>query len=434
MNLIKGFVSIAQFISNTPGTTAALGDLSTWSKTYSREVGEYQDNTLPGYKLYTFRNLDTATGVPFELTNVQVNEILDVVRQAIVYTNGKIRPYDPVDFQNTLSALLFSKISNLNFGEFVDNGTIALPAWISWNSLQANHSFVKVWLSDSAFADQFDDYEIVVVPPLDILDNFFNGYSIVVNELASLSTSQMADKIHTAKNNQPETVLRIPTFEFINPLNSAQKTITNWPVLIYGKAGDNVDAIKEALTNYVLANSSRTEDQWRPIIPSLFAHTEFIFLPRWDKYSIPNLTQLAGLYSSVVNPAECIAFARDNIPFYDSSWVEANISILPYDYKCIALLCINGQNNVQGSTQLSELFPDYIPVPSTNLDFSRMQINTREWVLLMGELLIAAETADEFSTVPSSLRRIKRNGVLFISALYENVNYLVAARSNSFYG
>ena len=82
---------------------------------------------------------------------------------------------------------------------------------------------------------------------------------------------------------------------------------------------------------------------------------------------------------------------------------------------------------------LYKIFPDYIPVSTMTPDFARMSMKTQNWVILLGELLISAETATKFSTIPTRFRKIEREGKLFISAVYDDVNYLVAAKTNSFY-
>jgi len=64
------------------------------------------------------------------------------------------------------------------------------------------------------------------------------------------------------------------------------------------------------------------------------------------------------------------------------------------------------------------------------VDFSRMKVYTREWLLIMVELIHLAETVDEYTTIVSPVRRIIRNGKIYVSRIYDSVNYMVACRSN----
>jgi hypothetical protein len=433
MNLIKGFVTINQYVSNVAGVTAPLGELSTWSLTYSKERGEYRDNNILGYSLTTFKSIDSVSGNPVVVPNTQTTQILQLTAACVSYATTHIRPYVSDDFRNTILAQFNARISNLNFGSYIDNGSFALPAWISWTSTEHSGSIIKIWLSDQAFIDQYDEYEIEVIPPLDTLDNFFGLFSVVNNAIDSRDLNELTDQITIVKGIHPETYLRIFNFDFINIANTSQSHKTSWAILVYGKAGDNIDAIKDAIVSYVLANSTYSNSEWEAILPDLFKRTEFVILPRWDLISIPNLSLQSALYSSILNPTECKDFAVNNIDFYTEQHIQSNINILPYDYKAISLVCIDGQSNITGKEHILDIIPDYIPVPSTSTDFNRMQISTRNWILTMDNLLILAETANEFTSMPANTRRLMRSNVMFISTLLDGVNYLVAAKINSFY-
>jgi hypothetical protein len=342
-----------------------------------------------------------------------------------------VRPYDPIDFKNTIMATFFGQIGNLEFGDFLDNGSIAFPEWLTWESTAQGGNRVKIWTADAAFQTQYDDYEIVVVPPIPDLDHFFYAYGTVVSELDAVPLPEFMERIQNSKGNDPETYLRVQQYNFVNVLNTAQKHPTNWGVLIYGQQGDNIDNIKDAIVAYVLANSSHSQSEWEQRIPDLFKRTEFTMLPRWDLVSVPNQSVHSVLYGSMVDPREAIEFAKQAITYYQDAFVEANCTVMPYDYKALMIVAVNGDTNVPEAARLPELFPDYVPVPSTSQDFNRMTERTRNWVLFLQALLVAAETATLYSSVPQNLRKQQRDGVLYVSSMFENINYLVAARSNT---
>ena len=433
MHIIKGFTTINQYINNTPGETALLGELSPWSFTYSKEKGEYQAPEVPGYKLITFKSVDNDTLVEQAVSTTQVVQILQVIKECVAYAGTHIRPYDTEEFRNNLLTEFHERIYSIEFGSFVDNGALALPEWISWKSSEHNDAYIRIWLADQSFAEQYDDYEIEVIAPMLNIDDMFGFYSTAVNTMNDRTISQLSDAIMAARDGLPETYLRMFTFDFLNIANTAVATSTNWAVLIYGRAGDNIDTIKDAIIEHILANSTHTRSEWAVKFPEIFRRTEFIILPRWDKLSVPNLTVMSALYSSIMNISECLQFARDNIPFYPVAFIDNNTSIMPYDYKAISLLVVNGYDNPDGKRKITDLFPDYIPIPTSSIDFNRMQVRTRDWLILLETVLMIAETANEFTSVPTNLRRIKRGDTLYISALYNNINYLVAAKSNTFY-
>jgi hypothetical protein len=426
MRILKGFIVNQSLMSNVPGVISEFGEISTWSMTYTKERGEYHDPSIPGYRLVSARSYDTELG-EIEAPQSLINETIEMAVKTMQYVTQNLRPYDLEDFRNTLLALFHTRAYNINIGPFRNADTLALPEWISWVSSNHTDTFVRIWFSDPAFADQFDEYETTVIPPITNLDDFFLLPGEVKTKLESVSFTQLMERVQDAKDYHPESYIRSLSFDYIPP-NDSDPIPTRWTLLLYGVAGDNIDSIKDAFIDYILANSSHSRTEWERILPSLFRRTEFIILPRWDKYSIPNLIVEEGLYSSLTNPLDTIAFCKHNIPFYTAIHVERSITILPHDYKAITIYVVNGFSNVPGKDRFDIMFRDYIPVASTSLDFNRMSVKTREWLLLFQEMLMLAETMNEFTSLPRKFRRIFRDNQLYISTVVDNVHYLVMSK------
>lgn len=433
MKTIKGFVTISQFIDNNISTISPLGEITTQALTYSKTKGEYINPAIPGYNFISFTCKDVNTGAESTVSSDQVNQIISMVNQAVIYCTTHIRPYDETELHNTLLAFFTGHAGNIEFGDFVENDDFGLPEWLSWTNTDSSNDIVKIWLANSSFLEQYDEYSIVVIPPLTNLNSLFGSYSVASDTIQARTMPELTDIIQDARVDNPESYLRSFDFFYYNKDNLNQKINSVWTTIIYGKAGDNVDSIKDAIVDYVLANSTHEREEWEVIYPDIMKRTEFIILPRWDLMSIPNLTLMSGLYSSIVDPAECIQFCKDNISFYSDDFIATNVNILPYDYKAIMLLIVNGFSNTTDKQKLNLLFSDYLPVPSLDADFNKMTPYTRNWSLLISELLIISETATKFTTVPTNYRRVERNNVVYISKLYDNVNYLMAVKSNTFY-
>lgn len=430
MHLIKGFVNIANQVNNFPNQVSLLGELSTWSRTYSKEIGEYYTETLPDLRLSTFISNDSVTGDAIELTAEKTLHILSLVNSLITYSNANLTPFNTTEYRNEILTQFTGELSSFNFGPFKSTGDLTLPEWVSWTMLSDNTE-IKIWLSDAAFREQYDNYQIDIIPPIEPVDALFNNYSETIINLAAKTLEELNEEIQLKKDVNPETYLRINTFNLVNALNNTQTYPTVWGILVYGKAGDNIDSIKDAVVEYILARSSHTRAEWELLMPDLFKRTEFIFIPRWDKVSIPNLTTASELYGNMIKPSEAIQYAKDYLDFLDDTFINNNIYLMPYDYKAIMLIALNGVNNVPGKQKLDELYPDYIPVSSTTLDFGRMQPATQDFVLRLGALLVAAETVTQYSSVAGGFRKIYREGKLYVSSVLDNVNYLVAAKSNN---
>ena len=429
---IKGFVTLKQFINNGFDLTSPIGEISAQSLTYSKDVGVYENASYPGYSLLSFSSTDDNSGLPIIVPDDKVTEILAVVSHCISYGVSNIRPFNKQNYINAITASMMGSVSYINIGAFVDNGSTALTEWISWTSTDL--STIKIWLADSSFLSEYDNYAITIVPAVEgSLDVLFGEFNAVVTMLNTITTSVFINTMNTYKASMPESYLRVLTFDLVDSVDYTLTYAVNWGVLVYGIAGDNTDNIKDALVNYILANSQKSETQWAALFPSLFDRTEFFILPRWDKVSIPNLSTQSALYSSVLNAAESVAFAVRNINIYPSNFITSNSTIVPLSYKSIGCVIINGNSNPAPEATIQLVIGDYIPVDTTSSDFARMSLATQNWVTLMEQLIVVAETADTNSYVPMQFRRIVKGGILWISGDLNGVTYQIAAKSNTMY-
>ncbi len=189
-------------------------------------------------------------------------------------------------------------------------------------------------------------------------------------------------------------------------------------------------SIKDALQDYILTHSTRTRDQWKAILPDVFRRTEFTILPMWDQYAIPNRTVEAGIYSSIANLQHALAFIKQVATGYPEAHINANAAVVAHPYKALQFLVVGSADNRDDLFELVDVFPDYIPVASTSLDFNRMSQNTQSWALLLMSMLLEAEHMGEYTSVPVGMTRLHRGGRLFLVKSFGNINYLVAAKKN----
>lgn len=421
---VKGFVEIAALVSNEVGVISTLGEMSTYSTTFTKEGGEYDNPDVPGYRLVSVRSYDT-TGVEVPIPQDISNQIISFIKSVYAYGISHSQPYDLQNWLDTLGALYNGRVSAINLGPLQQSAVAVycLPEWVSFTSLLGDGAVVKVWLSDNAFQEQFDEYEITVVPPIVPLDTFFSAPGIVKAALDARTKSMMFTQIQDAAGKDPYTMVRYMGFNY-TPQNSTPVS-TDWAVLIYGANGDNIDAIKDAIVEYIINNSTHSRGEWEVILPDLFKRTEFVMIPRWDKMAIPDFSIEQGIYSSLSDPVEIIAAAQKYVPFYDSTYVQNNITVLPHVYRTISILVVNGSSNIDTKKSFSKLFSDYIPVATSSTDFNRQSEFTRTWALKIMDMLLMAETMDENTSVGVSFRKVKRNGQLWLSLIYDNVQYLM---------
>lgn len=433
MYQFKGFVEIETLISNVSNQVAAIGELSSHCQTYSKDKLIFNDPSNRSTSLINFCSKSTNSGtvsVPISISTMGLSISNWIYQRQMALTSVETKD----TFVNALVTNFIGTCDNLNCGEMktASNGR-SFPEWVTWKNRNylTEDNINKIWFSDSSFRQQYDEYEIVVIPPFPTIDFFFNAASAITKELATRSYSKTLDAVGLARGEYPETVLTSESFDWVNPFNPTDKINTDWSVLIYGPKGNNYDLIVNAVYDYIVKYSVRPADDWKLIFPDIFKRTEFVILPKWHSYSIPNMTLQAGIYSSVINLKKELEYLKRVLPDYPSVHIDNHATVLPNPYKNIILDVIGGVNNRENLFEITQIFPDIISVSNTSNDFSRMKYETQGFLNLLAKLIIAAEKMTLFTDVPIGLRRTVRNNVIYIGASYLKVQYLMACKEST---
>lgn len=422
---------------NEPGVTSALGELSNYSKTFSKEIGHYSDSEFPNVDLMSYVSRSIVNDVS---TNIKVPS--DQQRQLMVICNWMYSQCVSGLFDNNVgsftSAILteFSaEIDSFECGDMVQADTnLWLPEWISYTlRTHSDDNVVKVWFSDASFRLQYDEYELVVVPPIDTIDDLFQEPAIVKVLLDQYSFSERLERIETAKESNPETKVRNVEYDWTNPSKPEIQLGTNWSIIIYGPAGDNIDAIKVAISNWILENSAHVKEDWIDWIPDVFKSTEYIIIPVWDNFSIPNETLVTGLYSPTIGLGDLnrlITTAKSEVLDYPDAHVDSYIEYTVANHRSIGFLAVGSPENRDSIYTFKERWEDYFVVPTSMPDFGRMSPDTQNFIILLGRLLSVADRATEFSEIPSDMTKLVRGDVLYITKSFNDVQYVVMTRAS----
>jgi len=426
---IKGFAVLNSLADNTTNVISPLGELSANALTYSREEtkGHYYDP-----------NKGEATFVSFDCRN-EDNELepvpLDYQGNILTLLNwlhdkallGQIPTSNNTLVQN-LTNEFGTVIENIQAGPIITSGSIRLPSWVSWSiSAEPDGNRVKVWFSNTAFVTQYDQTTILVIPPVVEVDSLMGPSPDVQALVQSRDLAEFTEVVEATRGNSPYTYLKSFIYDRVSPI--APVIIpTNWTVLIYGIAGNNLDVIRQSFIDYILANTEFTREEWKLVLPSLFVSTEFIITPIWGKIAISNLTEAAGLFSPTLSLAEIQQHVQLTAPEYPQPHVLLNARVTGTPYKSISFTSVGSPENIDGITALDVKWADYINVPTSSPDFNRMDPDTQEWVQIIQTLLQAAETLTPFSDVPVGVGRVTRGDLLFASASYQGTQYLVATK------
>lgn len=433
----KAFVKIQALVDNAFGVIAPVGELSPLGWTFAREKTHYNNADMPGlaisvfssYRHVTNGNVTTRTYVePDAVFEAKVIEILYWVHQ-----NAQAGRFSQNvdDFRTQMLNRFGERIDLYNSGRMVGSNGAWYPSSIDWKFTdEQEDNRLKIWFANEQFVNEYDEYDIVVVPPIVDIDRFFEGYTAVKTIHSQVKMSEIMNRVTLAKEDNPESNIVTLSFDWVNPNNRQQRLPFDWTSIIYGLAGDNTDNMKQAIIRYIEEHSTHPRSEWEAIFPDIFTATEFIVTPMWNHYAIPNRQLEAGLYSPVVPVFDATALTEltSKGEGYTQEHVTRNLYILPSLYKQVALAVVPGPNNRVGFTRFNEVFPDYLNYRSTDTDWGRMSTKTRAFIQVLNTLLNHAETLTDVSTVPRGYNRTVRDGVVYISIIHDNIQYLVVSK------
>lgn len=431
MYTLNGFVNVTPLAINVKGVVSPIGEISTRSLTYSREVGQY---ALPAYKDVTLVTFLSSEGDDLVVVPDAVRDQVLKISQWL--WDRAVAGASSNDRDEILSDLLTqfqTEANTFDCGEVIKttDGRFALPEWLNWKNVaqDAGDNFIKIYFADQSFQNQYDKTFVKPVFTFLPVDNFFLAPAVVIAAIKARTNAMRADMLETAKEGFPETIQWGDSFDYVSPLDGS-KTPADFEALIYGAAGNNIDTIKDAITTEILKESTHTRDEWVKILPDLFKRTEVILTPIWDKLAIPDSNQVSGIYSPVTLLSRAMSVVKQTAIGYAAYHVEQYAELTGHPYKSLAMTAIGGPENRDDKFRLSQFFPDYINVGATTNDFSRMGKYTTDWLYMLAEMMLVAESMTAYSDIPRGMTRLTREGIMYVVKSYDKTQYLVAAKNN----
>lgn len=432
VNILKAFAEIGPLAINTPGVVAPIGELAPISRTFSREKSLNSFQQYVNTKLVTFSY--KVDGVPATISAAIAQQVLNGVYWT--HQQAQLGAFNETkdSFQQKFITQFGATFDLIDSGAMIASGNYWYPEYITFAPKGASTTISwRVWFADASFQNQYDEYEIDVVPPIINIDQFFNDAQTVKGIIDGIDIADIFKRCDDVKALAPETVIRLDKFDWVEKGQNGAQDIrlpTPWATVIYGWAGDNLDARKEAIRDYILSHSEHTRDEWAEIFPDLFTSTEMIIIPRYDLFSIPNATRDLGIYSPTVDFVGAMNLAHKLCKGvkYTDAHIDSVISSTTSLYRSLALCVVGGPENRNGIDTFYEKYPDYINVPTTHVDFMRMNEATRKFVLLLTDMLQEAEAMTPNTGVPREYNRLTRDGVVYLATTYDNFLWLVVTK------
>lgn len=441
MNILKGFVRNSTMTDNTPGVVPLFGELSARALTYAKEKGYYVKAGLTDLEFVAFTTKDNL-GAPMVANIYSSNFVLELADY--LYTR-----YAAATIGSSIPTLIGEIQAEFNVGsvtltDIVINSLISDPGTptkrlpdvvqLTFTNTDpgAGEFAISVWFSDTQFQSQYDDFEITVIPPFAVIDNFDDTNANVGIALASVTHANVISRINAARDIYSETMVSSVNYQW-HELGGAGLRTTTWYVLIYGQNGNNPEAIRQAIKAYMSdsENTALDTSDWALMFPQVFDSSEYYLVPQWDNIivAIPSI-----IYSPVIKPATAIENTQDNVAFTSgvSAWWEENVCSTSVLYQDLAVTIIGAvTNTTTNDYDFSLRFPDYMNIPDTHPDFGKMAPVTQGLVAFMQTLCETAEKitpTSSLSLIPSGYARINRGGKTYIGGTYDGTLWMAITR------
>lgn len=438
MSKVKGFILIPVLQKNTPGENSQFGELSQMSLTFSREQGIYtvSNDTL----LHSFLSEDETgakIAVPQAIQDAigEVSqEILDLFigdQMGSIADEDALKTYiEGVLTPGILDNLIFyDKIESVDVGQ--ENYWMPGSAEFTVTAGGIEYN-VRVWFTNNEFETQYDEWEIVVIPPVMSDVDELNTTPSAINNLVTTATNMtnMLPKINAAKGNKPPTMTASLNLTWNDPAGGSSTYITPWVFLAWGPYGGNASRVRPVIKKYIEDNSILLQEAWEIIYPELYETMEFYVIPYWDRISIPEMGPVSGIYSPVITDYTSIT-TRGNLfaAGLNPGQVTAGSALMPALYKSILNVTVGNPSNTGGVIHINSLYPDYSLIPTDHADFDRMTTETKDFIIKLNQCLAVAETATSSSPVPSGFTRETRAGKRYIAFSILGTDFLIPTKA-----
>ena len=197
-----------------------------------------------------------------------------------------------------------------------------------------------------------------MISPLANVDTLFRPVSEIRTALGNRTLAEQLENVQTVKAKLPETALRLETVQYINPVDNNITFDLNWYILVYGPMGNNSEAIKQAIIDYIMAHTSETEAAWKQILPFLFRVTRMYVIPRWDRIAIASRQSTVGIYSPITSVKENLTHAKTALSHLANAFVEEHLQVTHHKFRSVTLLTCGGEDNAQDKFKLTDYVPD----------------------------------------------------------------------------
>ena len=423
---LKGFCVISSLVSNAPDKVSPIGEPSDFSLSFSRNKGYFHFNELSNITLVTFSSKEDATTI--EPPSDVVKRVVKICDWITVQITNNAVGLDKSQLTKRLATQFTDSAKEFAINTITTHNSTNTPEQVSWKDSKGG--LITIWFTDNSFQRDYDEYEIITIPPLPNVNDLHDTKSNLSKALGKETVNDVVKRINTAVGKNPATAILSEDYRWYETGNPANTLVLTWNAVVYGNAGQQADNIKNAFIKQTLDKSSYDRTAWSTIIPELFNPTEFYITPLWDRVAIKQVDVKKGIYSPTQKVNEIMAVANRTFVGYPAKHISKYTTISGSLYKSVPFIAIGNAGNQDGIITFDAKFPDYCVLPQDDLDFDRISPNTQEWIRQFIGAAAIAEIWKKGMELPSNLSTSTRKNTTFIRFKFLGTDYLITTKES----
>lgn len=277
----------------------------------------------------------------------------------------------------------------INLGTLTsDTGNRILPEWVE---IQIGDNLFKFWLLDTALENQYNIRQFRFADPITNKDSFYTSNKSGLQALMAAYVANPYGALTSTLAESPTTKI-VPHVETWNEQSNPTNTIdVQFIVAVYGPRDPTSEELREAVRDYLLADSAHESGEWETVFPGIFSVSSFAVIPAWNNIVDGSIPQY---YNPIVDISDYLPVLADAKFGYTAGWVEANLEALPTVYQSLLCLVIPDESNDLAKRKFAGFFNDYILAVKTvgvPTDYYRMNDTTKRLVDMLTAVLPIAE-------------------------------------------
>lgn len=419
---IKAFGVLPEQTNNVQGQVATVGELSTHSRTFAYDKLLYANDLFPSNELVIFssKNNGAVATPPADVTD----KVQDVLHNT--YTN-----YDNSTPYLTWLAAAYGDISDITAGEIILQGGKYIPRWVKFTmTVGADTATITTWLSDVTFQAEYDEYEIIIVPPMEPVTALYAPHASAKLANDAVDLNSYISRAETVRADRPFTDMRSFALHWNDPSDNNLSFTTNWMVLGYGPESTRQDNMLQAVRDYLIANTPNTIEEWRDYLPELLAEDTVIIIPVWNRPSVTAGPNSDTLYSSISDYGSLLTITNQIQPALTNDEIVDYLEHGSSLYKSLGVIFLGSGRNSAGIRKFTDKYPKYSVVSMNDQSINALPVATVDMLREVELLLTQADLDTGSNTLPTAMSRVVDGNFTFIHKTFDGVVFRVVTRES----